>query len=337
MALPPANVDFGLGDVTGGVGGLKNILTGGGVSPTAPISLVNFLASTFGNRADFGKSFARLILNNAVPLMQRQQKILSKAGGKDSDIYNKLESSIQELNRLAGLGDAGFEGIFNMQPQLVNIVTHAQNIIQPIPGDFSFNPAEAGIHARTPTNKLTEPFTRINQFLDKAEGIATPLTQNIPTQGAGRLPGGRPKKTLGQGYFVEPPQGQGEGLRRARQGGAAPQAVFKSVSPLDITLVSERLSKFGNVSQPASQGDGQGSGGLGIKDIARIGLQFLKPRGIEFGSTTGFPSSARGGLATSFEAEKDLLVPTGFISKQQTRLPLSGRGRTAGTVLEGLL
>jgi hypothetical protein len=176
MALPPANVDFGLGDVTGGIGGLKNILTGGGVSPTLPITLVNILAGAFGRESNNPKKAATFLLSQGNSLLTRQIGILNKAGLKDTPLYNELVSTKNTLRNIGNTGDFG--KIIAFEPRLMSTLAKTQNVISPIPEGFTGNVFtgagySGGLDQRYARNIFSErtnhPINILRDYLDVLE------------------------------------------------------------------------------------------------------------------------------------------------------------------------
>lgn len=304
---------------------------------TLPMSGVNLLESLFGRDFDLTPQ-ARNTVSTGRTLIERQLGILRTAGGADSSIFKELESTQSSLNKAASSGD--LQGILGLRQGIASVTNKAQNMISPIPEDFKYNPVETGgrqdpslkpfAASRNPLNRELLPLMRNIQFLDKLEGKGKVFTRRLSSPGRR---GQAPEETLGQGY---------ERITQLKGKGGGQEAVFVPINPLDLKAIGTRLAVpqpgdpdfVGPLQEEPSQ---RKKPGIRIKDIARIGLEFIKPRVGQVQQETGFVASAGGLGSLNFEAEKDLLVPTGFTQKQATRLPLNRGRRTAGTRLEDLI
>lgn len=217
------------GDGTfGGFGGAG----GGGLTyAKIPVSYVNLMVSLFGGRADPLKDMSRQLLLMSRPVIERQMGILEKAEGADSNVYKELQRVLGKVNEFANKGDQ--EAILEMQGELAGAVAAAQEIIAPIPEDFKFNikedplnPGGSRFNRNIPLHIM--PFLTVNQFLDKATGEASPLTENVKS-GNYR---GVEKRELGQGYYVTE---TGKGFRPSST------QRFVPIDTLDIDDLRKRL------------------------------------------------------------------------------------------------
>lgn len=319
----------------GGEGGVP------GIGPTAPFTFVNLAKKFFGGRRDFERALASQIANSARPAMARQQEILGRAGGTGSNLYKNLQLAQDELKKLTNTGD--IQGIISIQPQLAGIVNEAQNVIQPIPGDFKYVDPRAGSPKFKGRFPAIIPFLQTSQFLDKLEGRGKVFTEPTGEVGPGRRPQTR---ELGQGYFIDTPvpgaTGGGRGAFASRALKAARNPTFVPIDPLDIEAIRGRIGGGGVGVTPPQPGDpgfvgpiqdgGRGTTGEPPEDkvkrvikgaarhFMRIPLpkQKFAPQGF---TTRGFvppTPTPPGGDFFDLEKEEDLIIPSGFTSKLAT-------------------
>jgi hypothetical protein len=307
---------------------------------TLPMRGVNLLANLFGRDFNITR-MSRDLLFTGNKVLDKQISIIGRAGGKDNDLYKGLINAKTQLNSFASSGNQ--TGIIGMSGGLTDILTKVQNIISPIPENFSYNPIEAGgrqdpnlkpfAAVKNPINRRLIPMLRIEQFLDKLEGKG-----KVFSKGIGRLDSrGKftQRETLGQGFEgkVEMPRRRGSSL----VGGVAFGKKFFSIDPLDLNAISERLAVpqpgdpdfVGPLQEQPSQ-PGKVDKGKIAKKVLKVASNFIR-----------FPRQQRGGSASmggfgnisELEQEEDRVIPSGFIRKQATTALAPTRRNALDTIV----